>query len=85
MKRILIALTLSLVAACLLLSGCQREEQLTAKECFEKGLSFANSQNYPDAIDAFTKAVEIDPRFAEAHANRAGIWYFQGDYDKAIY
>ena len=39
---------------------------------------------FEEAEKAFTNALEINPRYVEAYSNRAGIWYFKGDYDKAI-
>ena len=50
---------------------------------FEKGLSLAGSQHYDEAIDAFTKALEENPRNAEAFNQRGYTWFLKGDYDRA--
>jgi tetratricopeptide (TPR) repeat protein/SH3-like domain-containing protein len=50
---------------------------------FEKGVSLAGSQHYDEAIDAFTKALEEDPRNAEAFNQRGFAWFLKGDYDRA--
>lgn len=52
-----------------------------ATEYFNLGLE--SSLAYKK-IDYFTKALELDPRFAEAYEKRGIYLYFQGKYDRVI-
>lgn len=36
-----------------------------------------------DALNDFTKAIEINPNYAPAYSNRAGIYFQKGEYEKA--
>jgi tetratricopeptide (TPR) repeat protein len=44
-----------------------------ANEYFQQGLNFAVQQNTASAEEAFRRAIQIDPNFAEAYANLASI------------
>ncbi len=64
---------------------------LSATEWFEKGYAFQTSDHYPDSIEAYSKAIEINPAFSRAYRNRGMVYgiiknYFQAkkDLDKAI-
>jgi len=46
-----------------------------------KGLK---SKHWNDAIDCFTRALKLNPNFAEAYNNRGIVYYNTGVYDKAI-
>ena len=52
---------------------------------FFKGVVFGNTGQYDQAISELNKAIEMNPKFAEAYLNR-GIVYAQakGQYDQAI-
>lgn len=39
--------------------------------------------NYALAISDYTKAIEINPNYAEAYANRALVYYIKKEYDKS--
>lgn len=53
-------------------------------EWFEKGYSSAVSGNHSDAINAYSRALELNPKDVEVYNNR-GISYFElGKYDEAI-
>ena len=65
-------------------SGKKTERRLSTNIWLRQGISFMNSQRYDDAINAFTEALEINPRYAEAYFFRGGTWYRKGDYDRAI-
>lgn len=43
-----------------------------------QGLRMVHGGRYNDAIDFFTKAIEIDPNFAEAYQNRGEVLQVQG-------
>jgi len=57
---------------------------LNADEWFERGYAYNASGNYRDAFDAFSKAIELNPRFAEAYSNRGVSNYSLGNYQQAI-
>lgn len=56
---------------------------LTAAGMTELGLSFFNQGRFREAVDQFTKAIALDPRYREAWANRAKAYSELGLSDKA--
>jgi len=48
------------------------------------GNLFIATQNYPDAITAFSKSISLQPMYAEAYNNRAYAKILSGDYKGAI-
>lgn len=44
-----------------------------ANDYFQQGMSFYQKGDFPSAEIAFRKAIEIDPKFAEAYANLGSI------------
>lgn len=55
----------------------------TAEEYFERGFVKAHLKKYEEAIEDFTKAIEINPNFAMAYYNRGGVKNLTGDTDGA--
>jgi tetratricopeptide (TPR) repeat protein len=47
------------------------------------GLAYARFGRYPQAIDAFTAALRVDPGYAAAQVNLGNVYFFQKDYRKA--
>jgi tetratricopeptide (TPR) repeat protein len=66
------------------LNGCQTEKHRTADEWFKQGLLFATTQRYENALNAFTRALEINPRYAEAYNQRGIILGKKDRFDQAI-
>jgi tetratricopeptide (TPR) repeat protein len=62
----------------------QAVKDLSAEDWFEKGFSLANSKRYEEAIMAYTKALDINPRHAKAYNNRGNAWAKKGNYNRAI-
>jgi len=58
--------------------------ELDAQVWFEKGILLSKSQHYERAIEAFTKALEMNPHFAKAYYGRGYAWAGKGDHDRAI-
>ncbi len=58
------------------------QEQLTAQEWFEKSFKAINRD---EKIRSYTKAISLDPRFAEAYYQRGLQHHTNGDLDNAIY
>ncbi len=50
----------------------------------ELGNIFAKSNSYQDAIDAYNRAIEIDPEFGWSYSNLAQVYSIQGQYDQAL-
>lgn len=55
-----------------------------SEELFRQGLEQFNRGNYPHAIEAFNRALQVHPDLAEAYRHRAKSHYYQGDYLEAI-
>jgi tetratricopeptide (TPR) repeat protein len=55
------------------------QDSLTAPEWFERGCSLdADPATQGEAIEAYRRAVELDPGFADAHCNLGTVHYNQG-------
>lgn len=55
----------------------------SARSYFRAGEEFHRSMNYEDAIDQYTKAIELDPEFDDAYINRARAYSQTGDHASA--
>ena len=55
-----------------------------ANEYFQQGLNFATQQNTASAEEAFRRAIQIDPNFAEAYANLGSILANQNRLPEAL-
>ena len=57
-----------------------QQTQTKASDWFTRGIIKANRQDYQGAISDFTKAIEINPRYAQAYYRRGLIYgeYAQG-------
>ena len=62
----------------------QAVKNLSAEDWFEKGYSFHISNQYEEAIIAYTSVLDINPRLADAYNNRGAAWYKKGNHDRAI-
>ena len=49
-----------------------------------RGTRSVNHKEYEEAISRFTRAIEIDPTFAEAYNQRAIVKYLQERYDESL-
>lgn len=79
MKRICsLLLTLALVLG-LCACGQKAETAPTWQEQYDLGIRYLSEGNYQEAILAFTAAIEIDPKRAEAYAGLADVYTSQGD------
>ena len=56
---------------------------LTAAGMTERGLALVNQGRVREAVDQFTKAIALDPRYREAWANRAKAYSELGLSEKA--
>ena len=78
-KNIVSILTFLLV----LLTACGQSAP-TWQEQYDLGVRYLSEGNYEEAIIAFTAAIEIDPKHAEAYLDLADIYTEQGDVEKAV-
>ena len=62
----------------------QNIDNLSATEWFEKGYKSGMSGNYTDAAKAFSKAIELNPKLADAYYNRGTAYSNIGNYQQAI-
>ena len=50
-----------------------------AEYYLRRGKDYAEKGNYSKAIESFTKAIELQPDYAEAYQNRCLAYFEQGD------
>ena len=58
-------------------------DEPTWQEQYDLGIRYLSEGNYEEAIIAFTAAIEIDPKQADAYIGLADVYTAQGDRDKA--
>jgi tetratricopeptide (TPR) repeat protein len=56
-----------------------------ARVPYNKGLEYASSGSYVDAVPKFQEAIKLDPNFAEAHYNLGVAFQKVKSYDKAMH
>jgi tetratricopeptide (TPR) repeat protein len=54
-----------------------------ARQYFKTGLTFSEAGNYKDAIDQFTRSLEIDPEYLSSYLERARAYEAMNDLQKA--
>lgn len=62
----------------------RNEQTFTAVQWFEKGNDFANRRDFDSAIEAYTKAITLDHRYARAYNNRGTVYADKGQYETAV-
>ncbi len=60
------------------------EEPTDAAGYLDRGNRFSRNGVYHRAIEDYTKAIELDPEFAEAHYHRGCSWYEVGKNTESI-
>ena len=84
MKKRKTAVSMILIL-CLLfsfLAGCQKK--MTFQDYLDLGDKYLMEANYEEAIVAFTKAIEIDPKQAAAYGKLADLYLITGETEKAV-
>ena len=66
-----------------LLAGCQKSAAEQLKEQLELGQNYLLEMNYEEAVVAFSKAIELDPKSLEAYEGLTNVYIAQGQYDEA--
>ena len=49
-----------------------------------RGTAYNTKGQYDQAISDFTKAIEINPKYAGAYYNRGDAFYKKGEYNRAL-
>jgi tetratricopeptide (TPR) repeat protein len=65
-------------------TGCGDSKTQLASKAYEDGLKHCQQGDYQEGIDAFTKAIEYDPKDYEAYINRGSAYDMLNQYDKAL-
>ena len=67
-----------------ILVGCVGPAKGTAEWHFDQGYKLAEQGHYDQAIEEYSKAIELDPDMAEAYCNRPVGYTEEGRHDLAI-
>lgn len=67
------------VLVCLMLTACGQNTQASWQEQYDFGIRYLSEGNYEEAIIAFTAAIEIDPKRAEAYIGRGDAYVGSGE------
>ena len=62
----------------------KNDEEFLATRYFEIGYQKDIEKKYSEAIENYSKAIELNPEFAEAYNNRGNTYYAQGNLNQAI-
>lgn len=81
MKRICGAMLVSIYV--FLIAACGKSTEEKWQEQYDLGMKYLDEQNYEEAIVAFTAAIEIDSKQADAYIALSDIYMDNDEYDKA--
>lgn len=56
----------------------------TAKEFKDQGNAFLSAKKFPEAIEAYSKAIELDPTDHVFYSNRSAAYLSAGDAEMAL-
>ncbi len=79
-------LSVSVLIFILIVAGCAEIHQptLDAEANFNRATAYIKEGHYDQAIDDYTKVIELNPRDAKAYAIRGFAYSDKGQHDKAI-
>ena len=84
-NRYLISIATALVAVLLVgATGCKGNPEKAKKKYLESGLSYVDKKQYDAAVIQFKKALQVDPKYAEAHY-QLGLTYLRQQHVKEGY
>lgn len=78
-KRLVV---LFLLITMLVSAGCKKK--MTLQDYLDLGDKYLLELNYEEAVVAFTKAIELEPRDPNAYLKLANVYDAQEDYEKAV-
>ncbi|RKY13529.1 MAG: hypothetical protein DRP82_05285, partial [Planctomycetota bacterium] len=73
-----------LKAKALFLYAALDDEKALASILFLRGTVWAEKGDFDRAIEDYDRAIELNPKLAEAYYNRGNAWAMKGEYDRAI-
>ena len=59
--------TIVMAGLAIVLAGCSRNPEVAKRKYLESGLKYMDQEKYDSADIQFKKALQIDPKYAEAH------------------
>jgi tetratricopeptide (TPR) repeat protein len=71
-------------AATALFLSSSLAQAYTSSDYYNAGLQLYNAQNYSQAVQYFSAAIQVDPNNAAALQGRANCYYAQGQYQQAL-
>ena len=83
MNRI-VGITLIIFCLCFSTTFAATPDEQSAEKWFNQGYQYNLANEYQKAIDAYTKAIEINPQDADANYNRGIAHFLLNQYDQAI-
>ena len=66
------------------LEYASKVNSLSATDWYNKGTAYRNSKDYDTAIESYSKAIELNPYYAEAYMGHGLAYLFKREYDRAI-
>jgi tetratricopeptide (TPR) repeat protein len=67
-----------------LFAGCSRDPNVRKQKYFESGNRYRDKDKFPEAAIQYLNAVQLDPRFAEAHFQLGETYLKMGDRGRAF-
>src|SRR5450755_1315908 len=84
-NRYVISIATALLAVLLVgATGCKSNPEKAKKKYLESGLSYVDKKQYDAAVIQFKKALQVDPKYAEAHY-QLGLVYLRQQRGKEAY
>ena len=84
-RKLTVALLLSLsLLVGVFATGCSRDPNVRKQKFLEQGNRDFDKGKYPEALISYSRAIQIDPRFAEAHYKLAQCYLKQGSWAQAF-
>lgn len=83
-RTMLRLLTLLALPILLLPGPAPADDKAAAEQAFQSGLALQKDRKTPDAIDAYRRAIKLDPSHPRAHYELGWSYWVLGDWDKVI-
>lgn len=83
MSRSVVVRLLPCLMAAILFTGCTRDPNVRKQKYFDSGEKYFAQGKYREAVIQYSNAVQIDPRFAQAHYELSQAYLKLGDSQRA--
>ncbi len=67
MRKRYIVLVVVMAVLAIVLVGCTRNPETAKRKYLESGMKYMDQKKYDSAVIQFKKALQVDPKYAEAH------------------